>query len=1491
MTIAEPIDPHRESEIAVIGLSGLFPARCAAERSSGGPLTSTEAWSVARVSETGSLGNLAALRESLWNGLEAISFFSREELLEAGVSAEEAAAPDYIPARAVLENIDLFSALFFGFSPREAGMLDPQHRLFLECAWEAFENAGYDPRRFAGPIGVFAGSSLNRHALEQLARSNVGSIDRFDVRLANGADFLSTRVSYKLHLKGPSLTVQTACSTSLVATHLACQSLLAGECDLALAGGVSLAIPQKVGYRYHENSIASPDGHCRAFDAKAAGTVGGSGIGAVVLKRLEEALADGDRIDAVIRGSAINNDGSSKIGYTAPSIDGQAAVIEEAQAAADVHPDSVTYVEAHGSGTPLGDPIEVAALTQAFRAGTDRKQFCALGSIKTNIGHLDAAAGIAGLIKTVLALKAREIPPSLHFEEPNPQIPFETSPFYVNTELRPWPRGATPRRAGISSFGIGGTNVHLVLEESPPIEPSGASRPAQLLVLSARTPTALDLLSDSIADFLAAAEPPPDLADVAFTLQVGRAQLEHRRIVVAAGRDEAVAALRGGEAGRAPSALVHGGDRGICLLLPDTGRPSAELVRELCLVEADFRQEIDLCAEILDTLDCDLRAILQPDEDDPLRWRSAEAEPAFFAFLWALAKLWKSWGIDAAALFGEGLGELVAATLAGVFELEDALALAVERGRLRAALPAAPVAVQSTALAPYARLLASIELAMPRIPFVSSLSGTWIRPEQAADPAYWIRSQMEPSRTSAALATLLESPERILLEVGPDGRMTDLARQHPSTAKPADDDARAAASAGPTLICSLPESAAGGGMPSSGRLLDALGRLWLAGVEVDWDGFYGDERRLRVELPTYPFERQRYPLEIRPFVDQTPPGTAQERPRRVDDWTYVPQWRRDTSPRKPTSPAALAEAGRWLILGGNSPLGRALTEALRGAGARLLADLATGDELPDRIVHLGAFAAKHDAHAKHGERPERSLELFADLVEIGRAWAARPDAPPLRLDVVASGLCEVLGDEILEPENAVLLGPVRVLPQELPGAACRAIDLLADTPLDQLAAQLLDELALPFLEDQRWVARRGGARWLPVFERLELTAAPTDEAPLRRGGTYLITGGLGGVGAEIARHFAAVAGARLALLGRSDFPAAETWPGLLDDPATAPELRRRIERLRAIEQAGGEILTVQADVADPAALRRAVDRVRERFGPIHGVVHAAGEVGGGLLQMRSDAEIRAVLAPKILGTRAIEEIFRDAEPKLDFLVLCSSLNGPLGGIGHGDYCAANAFLDAFAHRNGLDGATTVAIDWDRWRGVGTAATATDHTGLRGGAETGMETAEGLEILRRALLEGRPQILVSTDDLPTLAARAARLRADALEQSAAAATGEAARNAQTAAAPSHPRPQLFTPYRAPESELEEHLVKLWRSFLGIAEIGVDDNFFELGGHSLMATQILGRVRGEFGAALTLPQFFEIPTVGELAQAVELLRSMDAEGDPGAADDDGMEEGLL
>ncbi|PAX59717.1 type I polyketide synthase [Brunnivagina elsteri] len=864
--------------------------------------------------------NVDEFWENLCAGVESTTFF-KDEALDASIEENLHKDPNYVKAKGIIEGAENFDAAFFGISPREAQLMDPQARVFLELAHEALENAGYTPETFAGLIGLYAGSGQNTY-FERHICGRPEIVDRlgaFQTMVANEKDYLTTRASYKLNLTGPSISVNTACSTSLVAIAQAFGSLMSYQCDMALAGGISISTPQNSGYLYQEGGMLSPDGCCRPFDAKAQGTMFNNGAGIVVLKRLEDAINDGDRIHAIIRGVGLNNDGAGKVSFSAPSVKGQAQAIQMAQAYAGFEPETITYIEAHGTATPLGDPIEIEALTQAFRAQTDAKQFCAIGSLKGNVGHLIAAAGVAGLIKTVLALKHKKLPPSVNFEKPNPEIDLANSPFYVNTKLVEWQAGETPRRAGVSSFGLGGTNAHVVLEEAPEMEPSSASRPKQMLLLSAKTSTALEKATSNLKDYLQK-HPDINLADVAYTLQQGRRTFNHRRALACGDTQEAIAILESLDPNRLVTRQTEVGDRAAVFMFPGQGSQYVNMGRNLYDSEPVFRSAVERCVEILKPLlDRDLREVMYPANGDEetaqisLR-QTIYTQPALFVIEYALAQLWQSWGVKPTATIGHSIGEFVGACLGGVFSLEDALKLVATRANmmwqmppgamLSVRLPAAEVekrlsgelviaAINGPSLCvvsgtteavaafqqkleveeiacrhlhtshafhspmmeplvePFAQIVREIKLSPPVISFVSTVTGDWIADEQATDPMYWANHMRATVRFAQAVQTLWQQSDCVLLEVGPRNTTATLARQQVKNPKQQ------------VAIASLASSADDNAEWTA--IQQAVGQLWSAGVSLDWESYWANQKRHRLALPTYPFERQRFWLDIKPI--------------------------------------------------------------------------------------------------------------------------------------------------------------------------------------------------------------------------------------------------------------------------------------------------------------------------------------------------------------------------------------------------------------------------------------------------------------------------------------------------------------------------------------------------------------------------------------------------------------------------------------------------
>lgn len=959
-------------DIAVIGMAGRFPGADSIE----------EYWS-----------NLKA-------GVCSATHFEDEELAARGVDAATLADPDFVRVHYPLKDSDKFDAAFFGYSPREAELMDPQHRVLLECAWTALESSGHDAERYDGLIGVYAGAGNNTYLLHNIATQPGAAQILADKQtvIGNRPDFLGSRVAYKLGLQGPAVNIQSACSTSLVAVVEACQALLAYQCDTALAGGVAVDQTRSNGYTYRPDGIFSPDGRCRTFDSRAQGTVGGNGVGMVVLKRLKDAITDNDHIHAVIKGSALNNDGSQRAGFSAPNAAGQAAAISTAMANADVTPDTIRYVELHGTATILGDPIEFSALVSAYSGVGARS--CALGSVKTNIGHLDSAAGVAGLIKTVLAVEHGQLPPSLHFERPNPRIALDGSPFYLNTELSPWPDEEGPRRAGVSSFGLGGTNAHVILEQAPNLARRDESTPEeQLLVLSAKSPEALEAATDRLQDHLRAHSEPP-LSDAAFTLQQGRRSFEYRRMLVCSSTEDALRALDAREDGRLLTASApEAARRSVAFMFTGFGTQFPGMARGLYAQEPVFAAALDECAELLRPLlgedirpvmltaderaqpdvpqSFDMRRLLQQPEpskhplDQPLL-----GYPAVFALEYALVRLWDSWRVRPEVMIGHSLGEYVAACVAGVFSLPDALRLVVERARLieeqgGGAMLAVPLSEEDAArhmadgvcvaavngqrtcvlsgtvdgiervardlleagvvsrrltsrfafhspmmdpvVESYAELVGSVRLNPPSTPFVSNLTGTWITADEATSPDYWARHVRHTVRFADGMSTLWSVPDLAIIEIGPAPTLTTDALQHP-----------AAVGTDRVVVPSLPGPFLG--QSDRNSMLSAAGRLWLAGRENPFPDAPAGSRR--TPLPGYPFERRTYWLEpgTAPVVD----GAVQQRRGSLPDWFYAPSWRRLAA----SAPGAADLADhRWLVFADDTGVGYRLAERLEEVGA------------------------------------------------------------------------------------------------------------------------------------------------------------------------------------------------------------------------------------------------------------------------------------------------------------------------------------------------------------------------------------------------------------------------------------------------------------------------------------------------------------------------------------------------------------------------------
>ena len=1480
-----------DGDIAVVAMHGRFP----------GARDLSEFWAM------------------LCGGREGLTFFTDDELLAAGHDPQLVRHPDYVKSKGVAPEVDLFDAGFFGYSPADAAAMDPQQRLFLEHAWSALEGAGIDAQRHPGAIGVYASTSLNTYSLhEALSGGDAGRL------FLNDKDFLATRVAYKLDLHGPSLTVQTACSSSLVAVTEACESLLARRCDVALAGGVSVSVPLASGHLWQDGGVASREIHCRAFDAAASGCVAGNGVGVVVLMRLADAQDRGHPVLAVVKGVAINNDGAAKAGFTAPSIAGQAEVISTAQALAGVAPATVGYVETHGTGTVLGDPIELAALTQAFRAGGDtRRQACAIGSLKTNIGHLDAAAGVAGFIKTVLCLSHGQLPPSLNFDQPNPKIDFGDSPFHVQTVLADWPAPeGHPRRAGVSSFGIGGTNAHVVLEQAPPDALVPATKCPQLLLLSARSAGALDTAATQLADFLHA-EPGTDLCAAAATLQLGRRAFEHRRMLVTGSAADAVQQLR---EGRGASGLAPPQAAGTAFLFSGQGTQHLGMARGLLERHASFRADVeDATRRLRGPVGLDLMDLLAPADAGgaavatELLSQTRYAQPALFVVEWSLARLWRQLGVEPDAMLGHSLGEWVAACLAEVFTLDDALALVALRGQLMqaqatGAMLAVPLsagmvqaqiarglslaadnadglcvvagphdeidalqarwaadgiagtrlhtshafhsAAMDAVVPAFTTAVAAVPRRTPKLRFVSNLTGTWITAEQATDPAYWGRQVRDTVRFREGLTTLLATPHR-LLEIGPGRTLCAFAEAHGLRAN------------APAVVNSLRRPREQ--RPDDEQLLAALGRLWLAGQPVDFAALHSPGRPRRLSMPTYPFERQRYWLPTRPPAG-APAALSGPLGKRADtgQWCYLPAWL--AGQPLPAPPAGEAWAGPWLVLHHGRGLGAALVAGLRAHGAAVV-QVTPADRLREPGPgHYALEPTEPDSYRKvldalqaAGTAPHRVVHAFG-LSDGGAAEARTLDLAFYSLLYLVQALAARFGDtmprlEVLGDGLHPVIGNERLRPE-----AATALGLARVLPQESPGAvcRVIDVD----------VVVHSTPIGLPMLLG-ELADAGTEPVVALRGRRRWRP--------RLEAAGAPVPGAARALRERGVYVITGGLGGV--GLALAAHLAHRVQaRLVLVGRSAfpapeawdawlaghaaddptcRRIEALRAMQADGAELLLASADVADEAA-LRGVAAQARKRFGAVHGVLHAAGLLSgpSLAPITKLTRA--ECEAQLRPKqLGLRALEAAFDSPalelMMVVSSISTVLGGLGLAAYAAANQfMDTLVQARRGADRraWASVNWDAW---HFGPAPvGARRGSLAALALTPEEGVQVFDRVLALGAPPQLVVSTADLDR-RIERGRQ----ATAERDAPAKAPAPAGHARPALASAYVAPRTELEQAIAEVWQELLGIEQVGVYDNFFDLGGHSLLAVRAAARLREKLGVSLSMERFLELGTVDQVA----------------------------
>ncbi|MFN6569721.1 beta-ketoacyl synthase N-terminal-like domain-containing protein [Dendronalium sp. ChiSLP03b] len=1397
---------YNNSEIAVIAVAGRFPQA----------------------------KDIESFWQNLRDGVESISWLTDEELINSGVSLDLLNNPNYVKASGVLSDIELFDANFFAYSAKEAELIDPQQRLFLELAWEAVEKAGYDPQTYNGLIGVYGGVGMSGYLLNNLYPNYqlLKTIDPVQLGISNDKDFLPTRVAYKLNLTGPAVNVQTACSTSLVAVHLACQGLLNGECDIALAGGVTLSIPQKIGYLHEEGMILSPDGHCRAFDAKAQGTIAGSGAGIVVLKRLKDAISDRDYIHAIIKGSAINNDGAMKVGYTAPSAKGQAAVIGEAQAIAGVDAETISYIETHGTATPLGDPIEIAALTQAFNQTTDKKGFCAIGSVKTNLGHLDTAAGVAGLIKTVLALQHKMLPPSLHFETPNPKIDFANSPFYVNTTLTEWNTNNTPRRAGVSSFGMGGTNAHVILEEAPVFvqgsrEAGEQGRNYQLLCLSAKTASALEKATANLIAHLKE-HPELNLGDVAYTLNSGRRGFNHRRMLICQDLEDAVKTLSCLAAQQVFTNYTDITERPVVFMFPGQGSQYVNMAREIYESETVFKKQVDYCSEILKPLlGLDLRHILYPsdekiDEVSKQLQQTGIAQSAIFVVEYALAKLWQSWGVEPQAAIGHSIGEYVAATLAEVFSLEDALSLVAARGQIMQQLPtgamlsvplpadkvksllgqelsvaainqlsqcvvsgstAAVDALQNQLatqgiecrrlhtshafhsqmmepiLEAFAERVKKVTLNPPKLPYISNLTGTWITVTQATNPDYYAQHLRSTVLFAQGVEKLLATPEQVLLEVGPGHTLTTLVKRHPDKVPLQ------------TVLTSVRH-------PQEKQfdirvLFNTLGQLWLAGVKIDWFGFYSQDEYYRLPLPTYPFERQRY------WID--PPqkaawGQLQNIPPTSQLWTSL------TQAGQKQANARNAELNELTYQENRQWLDRLCTAYINSAFQQL--GIFSN---PEEKYSLDNLLAQYHISPRYQQLLSRWLQILVEQGQLQQQEGLFIKLLPCSQDYI---------NEHLEAVRARF-----------------AASSLVDLDLVQRCGENLAAIVV------------GEQEPLEIFNELvyqkENNGSYT-ESPLISYYNSILRSSL----ENVVKSLPSSVHLRVLEIGAGTGVSTQVLLPVLPPKQTnytftdigSGFLTQAQQKFKDYPFVEYQLLDIDKWPTEQGFEKYSFDVIIAS-----NVLHATRNIDQTLHHVRS------LLAPG--GFLLVWEI---TQPKIDFDITWGLLLKPLDDKRRNPgqpFIIKEQWFDALRTQDFVQVAAFPETEALEHQIIMAVASASAAFSIKSGQK---ETDQKLEIS----LQTKPDIF-QTEKLSAL----------------------------------HTRPNLSNYYIAPHNEIEGKIADIWQELLGIKQVGIHDNFFELGGDSLIAVQVISRLRKIFSIKLTVASLFESPTIAEIAPKLEKQPELD------------------
>lgn len=1427
--------------------------------------------------------NIREFWENLVQGNELLHRFNEEELIAKGVDMTTLNNPNYVPVKSMVDNAESFDFKFFGYTKHEANAMDPQTRIMHELVWTALEDAGYNPDTYTGKVGAFLSASEHTNWLAHTATTNSDAVNPFFLSQLRNKDFISSLISYSLNLTGPSYHTTTACSSSLVSTHIACRSLLLRECSVALAGGVSLVTDASSGYMYEEGMIVAKDGHCRTFDAESSGCIKGNGGAVVVLKRMEDAIRDNDHIYAIIRGTATNNDGKDKAGYTAPSVDGQANCIKLAQKFGDVSYDSISYIEAHGTATRLGDPIEISALNKAFN--NDTNHTCAIGSVKSNMGHLDVAAGVAGLIKMSLALKNKQIPASLNFNTPNPLIDFESGPFKVQTALTDWKHtDDQPLRAGVSSFGIGGTNAHVVVEEFVPEKTSNSNKAFQLYPITAKTETALENYRTEFTNFLQ--NTAENKADVAYTLATGRKGFENRSFLMTDKSQEIVY-------NTASENQIASENPAIVFMFPGQGNQYFEMLKDAYQEEPFIKEILDNGFDTLQKLTGeDYKEIIGYTEtsNKDLINNTKYTQPILFLVEYALAKYLMNLGIQPSQMIGHSLGEYVAACIAGVFSFDDGLKIIVKRAVLMSELEEgtmlalgvsaeeiqtlltngidlAAVNTNNTCVVsgdndhinifkeiledreiPYTELktshafhsymmddmldtfeseLQNIAFQAPTIPFISNLTGKEITAEEAISANYWVRHLRQTVKFVEGLSNIQLPKETIFVEVGPGKSMRSFCKQHK--------DIRQCTTIG--VMRHVKET-----QKDTFELTKAIGLLWANGAEINWERYYQNETRCKVSVPTYQFDYHALDFIVDPFAEIFMKKFSEKTVQPYKDWFYHKSWKKSVL----TTETKFDAKDGVLLFSEKNALSDVLKnnlitekqnvyEVFKGERFENYEKLQFGilkNEEADYFQLFNSLAAQNITcgHVVYnwnfeGNTQEAITKAFIPLVNICKALINYQPKARKKLTIIADFGNAILGTEQQNILTTTIATIGNVLAQENSNIITQTIDITVDKISPKDLYVVCDELN--FNTNQSNVAYRNNKRWVDFYENLQVVEKPTTTIKAEK--VYLITGGLGFLGRTLATHLTKKFNAKVVLTGRQKLPKEALWNtyDAKDESATA----RKINILKEFRKNTENVHYYPLELTDTEQFQETIAHIEAEVGTISGVIHAAGNIDNQTFKFIENIDqesIQAQFDPKIKATQNIDTVFKNKS--LDFVWTSSSLASVLGGLSYGTYATANRFIDAFVQNR----KNWIAVNLD---GLG-----------KGAIEAHQIVAVFEQTLHYKFLN---QCVVSMKN-PN-AVIAAQIQSKELEETIESTVKALPKNSN---------------YIPPETETEKSLAAIWENFFGYSPISSTENFFELGGDSLKAMTLIKRIHKHYNVEISLLDFFSKPTIKELSGEIDI-----------------------